>query len=256
MIIKKIRYYLKYLGLLGLAKRIIFKPYIFIRNKILERKIFSKTNPEEIFNEIYLTNYWDEKQSRSGKGSSLESTQTLRRELPIILKKKKIYSILDIPCGDFYWFSKIIKNIDIDYTGADIVEKIIIKNKAFENKKIKFKKLNIIEDKLPDADALFCRDCLFHLSYHDIEKTLKNFQNTNFKYYFITNHDLEEKKMENRDISTGSFRFLDFHKKPFEFKKNYDEELYDKDFPETFIEKKILIYSKKNFFQNIYNYLK
>ena len=41
----------------------------------------------------------------------------------------KIRSILDLACGDFNWMSQVLKNVDVDYIGSDIVEDLIISNR-------------------------------------------------------------------------------------------------------------------------------
>ena len=224
---KKIKYYYQHIGLAKLIVKIISYPFKKIRNNILEKKIFEKTNNKDVFSEIYNTNYWNEKESKSGTGSSIKSTENIRTKLPIIIKEFNIKSIIDAPCGDFFWFSKIINDFKVQYLGCDIVEKIILENKKFENEKIKFKQFDLIKDEIPHADLLICRDCLFHFSFKDIEKTFKNFKKSKFKYILITNHDLENTEIINEDIHTGSFRFIDFHLSPFNFKRNYTQKILD-----------------------------
>lgn len=60
------------------------------------------TSTEGIFTKIYKENYWSGKSSVSGQGSDLEQTQTIVKELPILLNDLKISTMLDIPCGDFF----------------------------------------------------------------------------------------------------------------------------------------------------------
>ena len=110
------------------------------------------------------------------------------------------------------------------YIGADIVPELIYKNRS-KYPQNKFMVLDIRKDKLPDADLLHCRDCLFHFSYSDIFKTIKNFQKSNIKYFLITSH---EGFFKNNDILTGGSRFLSLKKKPFFFPKPL---LKIKDFP-------------------------
>ena len=255
-ILKKIKHYYHNIGLLNTILKILTKPLIVIRNKYLEKKIFSNTKTSEIFTQIYKTNYWNDTESKSGTGSSLKSTENIRKELPLLLKEFKINSLLDIPCGDFFWLKKIIDDLDINYLGGDIVEDIIGNNKKFENHKIKFKRIDLLNDSLPDTDLILCRDCLFHFSYEDINKTFNNLKKTNFRYLLITNHDLENKNIDNKNILTGSFRFIDFHKKPYNFQKNYTKEILDLDFPPSFVNKKMLLFSKKEFISNVENYQK
>jgi hypothetical protein len=166
-----------------------------------------------------------------------------------------IKSIIDIPCGDFFWLSKIITDLNVEYFGGDIVEEIIEKNNIFANDKTEFRKIDLIKDELPTGELLICRDCLFHFSFNNIEKTFKNLKKSKFKYILITNYDLEKTNIKNKDINTGSFNFLDFHLQPFNFKKNYDQEILDLDCPKTYVDKKMLIYSKENFIYNVDKFL-
>tara|TARA_B100000902_G_scaffold324720_1_gene319011 strand:- start:318 stop:1100 length:783 start_codon:yes stop_codon:yes gene_type:complete len=255
-ILKKIKHYYLNVGLLKTILKILSKPLVVLRNIYLEKKIFKKKKPSEIFTQIFKTNYWNDTDSKSGTGSSLKSTENIRKELPLLLKEFKINSVLDIPCGDFFWIKKIINDLDIIYMGGDIVEDIIDNNKKFENNKIKFKKIDLLNESLPETDLILCRDCIFHFSYEDIDKTFDNFKKTNFRYLLITNHDLENKNIDNKNIQTGSFRFLDFHKKPYNFQKNYSKEIFDLDFPPSYVNKKMLLFSKKEFISNVENYQK
>ena len=88
---------------------------------------------KEIFTKVYNENKWNSAESKSGNGSSLKNTQHLREFLPELIDLYNIKSILDIPCGDMNWFSKIdIKNIK--YYGYDIVEELIQENREkFKN---------------------------------------------------------------------------------------------------------------------------
>ena len=64
--------------------------------------IFNFLNDKKIFSIIYKNNYWSSKISKSGPGSDLRNTRKIRNELPKIIKKFKINSIFDAPCGDFF----------------------------------------------------------------------------------------------------------------------------------------------------------
>ena len=58
-ILKKIKHYYLNIGLLNTILKILTKPLIVLRNKYLEKKIFSKKKTSEIFAQIYKTNYWE-----------------------------------------------------------------------------------------------------------------------------------------------------------------------------------------------------
>ena len=71
--------------------------------------------------------------------------------------------MLDIPCGDFYWMSKLDLK-QIIYTGADIVEKLIKENlNKYKSKNINFINLDLVNSKLDYYDLIFNRDCLVYL---------------------------------------------------------------------------------------------
>ena len=87
-------------------------------------------NREEKFKLIYKSSYWKSSTSKSfsGSGSEMSATQNIRKDLFEFIKSENINTILDVPCGDFYWMSQI-KLDHLDYTGADIVDEIIEDNK-------------------------------------------------------------------------------------------------------------------------------
>ena len=215
--LKKIFNSLKSIGF----KRTIVKSIFKIKLKKLEKKLFKTKSVEERFNLIYSTNYWFDNESRSGTGSSLKSTENIRFHLPKIFQKFNIKKLFDAPCGDFNWIFHVLKSVEIDYLGSDIVKDLIVSNKKYENDKIKFSKLDIRVDKLPASDLMICRDCLFHFSYEDIFLFLNNFLSSDIKYILLTSNLNTEHKFENKDIITGDFREIDLFSKPFNFEKNY-----------------------------------
>ena len=63
------------------------------------------------------------------------------------------------------------------------------------------------------------RDCLFHLSFHDIKSFFINLSRTNYKFLLTTTHILQDTHV-NEDIISGHFRHIDLFKTPFNVKKN------------------------------------
>ena len=247
--IRKILINLRSQGLKRTVIKIIFKIFNFFslkydKRKKFEKKIFKIRSIEERFNKIYSTNYWSDSESRSGTGSSLSSTENIRNHLPKIIERFKIKRLFDAPCGDFNWMSQVLKNVDVDYIGSDIVEDLIVSNKKNEKNNIKFIKLDIRTDKLPVSDLMICRDCLFHFSYEDIYKFLDNFLNSDIKYILLTSHLNIRDKFENRNIDTGDFRKIDLFSKPFNFEKNYIYSFVDKDIFEIEHFKHMYLFSK------------
>ena len=60
-------------------------------------------SPEQVFAEFYRDNKWGDAESVSGAGSNLAQTEEVRRVLPGLLAELGCRSMLDVPCGDFYW---------------------------------------------------------------------------------------------------------------------------------------------------------
>ena len=190
--------------------------------KIYFMRIFllkSKKNSKKKFTLIYKYNYWSSKISKSGDGSSLEKTKNIITNLETIIKNYNIQKILDVPCGDFYWMKNFLKNKNIKYQGGDIVEELIEElNIKYGSSNKNFFNIDITSDNLPSADLLLCRDCFIHFSNEDIFKALKNFSRSNINYFLIT-HTINETSIENSDIFTGEYRFIDLFSKPFNLNK-------------------------------------
>jgi len=137
-----------------------------------------------IFNKIYEGNEWGDSESKSGRGSNLAATATVRKELYHLLQKYDIKSILDIPCGDFNWMREMdLKGIE--YTGADAVKALIESNTSFFPE-FKFVVRDITKDPLPCVDLILCRDLFGHLSNENVNKALDNIHKSGSKYLLST----------------------------------------------------------------------
>ena len=225
---KIIRKYLSYYeknGFIEVLKKIILKPSRLINKKIAYKKldrtkkeIFFHKSLKEKFSYIYSSRYWPSKESVSGPGSEIENTKNIREEILKLIDKYEIKKFLDIPCGDFNWIKNIV-NKNFEYTGGDIVPNLINTNKEkFTQSNIKFIEINLIEDKLPYADLMLCRDCLIHFSNNNIKKFFNNFIKSEINYILITSYELnfEKKILEyNYDINDGDFRPTFLMEKPF-----------------------------------------
>jgi hypothetical protein len=194
-----------------ILKSIFKKPFLKIKKIIRNSKNKTKES-EEIFTEIYDKHLWSGV-SKSGPGSDLTQTEKIRYELPKLLKNFKISSILDIPCGDFYW----MKHVDLDsisYIGGDVVEKCINQNKTkYSDKNKNFLKLNVLKDQLPKVDLIFCRDLLVHFSNKDINQAIMNFKKSNSKYLLTTSFG----NKINKNITTGDWVPINLMSEPFNF---------------------------------------
>jgi hypothetical protein len=155
---------------------------------------------------------WDSNESRSGGGSQINSTQTIRAKLPLLWKKYNIKTFLDVPCGDYNWMKEVKKD-NIVYIGGDIVRELTEQNNHnYKTENVSFKVIDITQDVLPTVDMIFCKDCLQHLSYENVFKALKNFKHSKSKYLLTTSYPLT---LSNWDICDGDYRPLNLRKKPF-----------------------------------------
>lgn len=175
---------------------------------------FNNSSAKAIFTEIAKNNIWQEKESVSGFGSTLEQTKTIIYEIPKIIEELEIKTIFDIPCGDFNWFKEIDLTGKI-YLGGDIVKEIVHhNNRKYKSENISFIEFNLLEDIQEKMDLIFCRDCLVHFSTKDIWNALRNIKASKSEYLMVTTFTSEK---QYRDIITGGWRPINFEKAPFNF---------------------------------------
>ena len=169
---------------------------------------------EQVFTQIYDTNAWGNAESISGPGSTLKGTAALREELKNVFKSYGIEKINDAPCGDFNWMKEL--DFQCTYRGFDIVKDLIAhNNKFFSSANIYFYHANLIEDILPAADMIICRDLLAHLSIKDIFRVISNFKKSKSQYLLATTYT--STKNVNFDIPMGRWRRLNLNLAPFNF---------------------------------------
>lgn len=194
--------------------------FIKLKDKFLEI-IFFFLNDELKFNIIYKFGYWKtfKKDSFSGSGSNLKATKSLRQKLPLVFKNLKIKTIFDVPCGDWNWF-RYLNLSNINYTGGDIVNKMIDKNNnMFKKKNIRFINHNLLKNKiLKKYDLVFVRDCFVHLTDTQVLISLKKIINSECKYLATTSYIYNKKyNIKNPD----RWRPINLLKKPFCFPKPF-----------------------------------
>jgi hypothetical protein len=188
---------------------------MFYVDKKYRRFLLNRKRSEDIFNEIYMNNLWGDNSSVSGPGSNMLETVVIREALPAMIKQYKISSILDIPCGDYYW----MKDVDltgVEYIGADLIQGIVHKNEAYSDVRRSFVQLDVIESALPKVDLVFVRDCFVHLSLSDVSKALINIVGSNSKYLLTTTFP---DKRKNNKILTGEWSPINLEEYPFNLPK-------------------------------------
>ena len=124
----------------------------------------------------------------SGPGSLIRNTNVLVKQLHFFLKKYKIQSIIDMPCGDFNYMKEI--NLDyIDYNGYDISENAIERCLKYKKNNINFNILDATNQSLHYSDLVICKDLFIHLSFEDINKILENIIKSKCKYFAVSRYN-------------------------------------------------------------------
>ncbi len=224
-ILWKLRRSLNRFGVGGTLRRISRA----LRPDALRLKVFGLPTAKDRFRAIYKHRYWLAAESASGTGSTMAATQQIRAWLPGLLRRCRVRTFLDAPCGDWNWMKTLVEEFrDIEYIGGDIVPELIEMNRrAFKHPGVSFVVLDITRDPLPSADLMMVRDCLFHLSFEDIDAFLANFAKSDIAYCLTSTH-VDAAHEGSKDIVTGDFRLIDITKPPF----NFDAQPLER-FPDT-----------------------
>jgi 2-polyprenyl-3-methyl-5-hydroxy-6-metoxy-1,4-benzoquinol methylase len=191
---------------------------LFQKNRAYNKYVFRKIYKKDLFNSRSGN---VNPVSKSGSGSDIEQTREIIQALPRLFKKYNIKSILDVPCGDFYWMQHV-KLEGINYTGGDIVSEIIYKNKNnYATNTINFFELDIVNDPLPKVDLIICRDLLVHLKNPQIIAALNNIKKSGSKYLLTTSFKNTTQNADNDKI--GFWRPINIQLTPFNLTNPIDE---------------------------------
>jgi hypothetical protein len=192
------------------------RPLVLAHRRFLEdSESFAGLSLEQRFQRIHDTNLWGASVSTSGLGSEIDATATLRAELPRLLQKLGITSLLDAPCGDAGWINHA--DLGVRLVGVDIVPALIerLKARAAAGEiKGEYRLADITADALPGCDAILCRDCLVHLSFANIGRAVTNFRTSGAVWLIATTFP---EWQVNRDCEDGDWRALNLARAPFNF---------------------------------------
>ncbi|MDA9504322.1 hypothetical protein XI09_06060 [Bradyrhizobium sp. CCBAU 11386] len=180
---------------------------------VADRDNFAGLDLAARFERIERTNLWGAATSVSGLGSEDPATAAIRDALPALLQRLGARSLLDAPCGDAGWIGRM--KLDLDYTGIDIVPSLIEANSeraARGELAGRFRVADITRDTLPAADLILCRDCLVHLSFDNIVRTVTNFRASGARFLMVTTFPEWD---ANRDCEDGDWRALNMETAPF-----------------------------------------
>jgi len=158
-----------------------------VSERLLRRMALFKSRGSR-FTEIAENGGFGHSSSLSGSGSSLEATVAMRDLLPKLVENYNINSLLDIPCGDFYWM-KLVDLKNVQYSGADIVESIIAENNSkFGQSNRRFIVSDLCIDNLSQVDLVLSRDCMIHLKLNEIKAALRNFKLSGSRLFLLSTY--------------------------------------------------------------------
>ncbi|MEA2943100.1 MAG: hypothetical protein QOD09_3629 [Bradyrhizobium sp.] len=180
-----------------------------------DRDSFAGLSLQQRFQRIHDSNLWGAPQSTSGLGSELDATAVLRAELPRLLARHGVTSLLDAPCGDAGWINR--SSLAVHYVGIDIVPGLVERLQAAAaagDIRGDYHLADITVDLLPRCDAILCRDCLVHLSSANIERAVGNFRRSGAGWLIATTFPGWQ---ANCDCEDGDWRALNFERPPFDW---------------------------------------
>lgn len=204
-------------------------------------------NNKQIFENIYTNSIWNNKDSNvplSGPGSSLDNTKACTEFLDEFIINNNCESVLDLGCGDLTWIphTQFFNNINIKYTGIDIVENLIIHHSTkYSQKQFYCKDITKINefDNIEKSSIIIIRDVIFHLTNDEINNIFNNIKNK-FDYIAITSC---KNNINTNNFDRWMFSEKNIHIEPFNKLHNYEKSIFEQKFNRNFY-----IYKHINFY--------
>jgi SAM-dependent methyltransferase len=167
-----------------------------------------------IFSQIYANGAWvmrEHQGSLSGVGSTHLATRDLAVRLATFLHEVGCRRLVDIGCGDFNWMRTV--EGDFQYLGIDVVPEVIARNNSqYADERRHFACADATNGPIETGDVAICREVLFHLSFNDGLKLLRNVRAAGFQYVLLTT---DKSVWFNSDIRSGDFRRINLLKSPY-----------------------------------------
>jgi SAM-dependent methyltransferase len=168
----------------------------------------------DIFSQIYANGAWvmhDQQDSLSGVGSTRRATDEVAVQLSAFLREVGCRRLVDIGCGDFNWMQLV--EGDFDYLGVDVVPQVVEENRArYGNGKRRFICMDATRAAIEPGDVAVCREVLFHLSFGDGLRLMRNIGAAGFGHVLFTN---DTSIWFNSDIRSGDFRRINLLRAPY-----------------------------------------
>lgn len=173
---------------------ILFLPFAALISCGHAYSITHNADNKTLFKVIYQQNSWLNKNTRSGNGSDLTETPIVRLQIPQLIKKYGIKTMLDAGCGEFFWQKELDFSGIESYIGIDIVPEIIEHNQTkYPAARRSFMVLDMVEQDIPQVDLILCRDVLQHLSDDDVKQIIANMKKSGSTYLLASTFPHKQK---------------------------------------------------------------
>jgi len=165
------------------------------------------------FDAIYASNKWSSSESRSGEGSEMAVTRSVRKCLGEWLVKYDVATFGDA-CGDANWQSQIQGFRAVRYTGYDVSPNAIRRAKAKNERESNaaFRVMDLSTTVPPKHDLFMVRDVVQHLPWDMGVQLLRNVRRSGAKYLAVSSFPGQS----GHDIGVGDFYHNDVYAKPFD----------------------------------------
>ena len=178
--------------------------YLVIRNGKNQKEQYDR---EKSFTDIFRGKLFGSDHP-NGEGSLDKNTKEDREALMGVLKKYRVRTMLDAPCGLFSWMRHVVHDTpQLHYSGMDIVKDQIEQNKK-NYPSLTFFQGDVSVYPLKKYDLVFSKECTQHLKESTTLDFLRNVLKSGSTYLLITSFDVPVNSDDN--IDPGSpLRHLD-----------------------------------------------
>lgn len=156
----------------------------------MEEKNQKNSTVKAVMAYIYKENLWGGKNESFYSGSGSHKQKIVHPYIRSITKwlaslDEKLV-ICDLGCGDFNVGRQLVP-FSKHYIGVDVVDELIERNQGlFDEDKLTFQCLDIIQDKLPEGDCAIIRQVLQHLSNEEILNLVPKLRK--YRFLVVTEH--------------------------------------------------------------------
>jgi hypothetical protein len=162
---------------------------------------------EAVFLDVYKRSLWGKQIAPfdSGPGADPKASCKYVEFVRAYVQAHNIRSITDLGCGDFRISHAVLKGLDLQYEGMDVVGDLIDQNKKEHSSDlVRFTHGNFVTGPLPAADLCIVKQIFQHLSNEDIQCVMPKL--TQYKHCLITDEISRGPKRNDNKTSDDTIR--------------------------------------------------